>query len=119
MFSQKKKSKKNNQIICVIILQLKYTCYNNKMSCSLDLNDRVKALEEQIENLKAQKCGTDNSSDKKGKKEKKDKKPREPTQYNIFVSAFISKEKERLGESFNHKVAFGEAAKKWQEKKKV
>ena len=93
------------------------------MSCSLDLNDRVKALEEQIENLKTQKCGTDNSSDnssdKKGKKEKKDKKPREPTQYNIFVSEFICKEKERLGESFNHKVAFGEAAKKWQEKKKV
>ena len=88
------------------------------MSCSLDLNDRVKALEEQIENLKAQKSQPDTSLDKKEKKEKKDKKPREPTQYNIFVSEFISKEKERLGESFNHKVAFGEAAKKWNEQKK-
>ena len=77
-----------------------------------NFNERLTVLENEIKYLKS---GAANKSDdkEKQKKEKKEKKPRAQTEYNKFVSSYINDEKERLGESFNHKVAFGEAAKKW------
>ena len=50
-------------------------------------------------------------------KEKKEKKPRAQTEYNKFVSTYINEQKEKLGSDFNHKVAFADAAKKWNEQK--
>ena len=77
-----------------------------------NLNDRITNLENEIKLLKVQKSDTGNV-----KKEKKEKKPRAQTEYNKFVSGYINEQKEKLGANFNHKVAFGEAAKKWTEKK--
>ena len=77
-----------------------------------NLNDRITNIENEIKLLKEQKCEMG-----KVKKEKKEKKPRAQTEYNKFVSAYINEQKEKLGSDFNHKVAFGEAAKKWTEKK--
>jgi len=77
-----------------------------------NLNDRITTLENEIKLLKDQKCEMG-----KVKKEKKEKKPRAQTEYNKFVSAYINEQKEKLGNEFNHKVAFGEAAKKWTDNK--
>ena len=77
-----------------------------------NLHERLLSLENEVRNLKSNSMG-DNS----GKKEKKEKKPRAQTEYNKFVSAYINEQKDKLGTDFNHKVAFGEAAKKWNEKK--
>jgi len=82
-----------------------------------NLNERLTLLENEIRTMKNK---TDNECDKKGKKEKKEKKdktPRVPTEYNKFVSSYINEQKEKLGDEFKHKVAFGEAAKLWTSKK--
>lgn len=85
-----------------------------------NLNERLTLLENEIKNLKnnAQKDdkGKDNK-ERKEKKEKKDKIPRAPTEYNKFISSYINGQKEKLGDEFKHKVAFGEAAKLWTAKK--
>lgn len=82
------------------------------------LQNRLEALENEVRELKMGKtkeeCDTES---KKSKKEKKEKKPREPTKYNKFVSEYINKQKEELGDDFNHKVAFKGAAVKWKETK--
>lgn len=88
----------------------------------LSINERLQVLENEVSQLKKEKLRTEKEekSEKekeKPKKEKKEKKPREKTAYNIFMSDHISKEKERLGASFNHKEAFTTGAKKWQEQK--
>lgn len=80
-----------------------------------NLHERLLSLENEVRNLKSNAMG-DNSG-KKEKKEKKEKKPRAQTEYNKFVSAYINEQKDKLGTDFNHKVAFGEAAKRWNEKK--
>ncbi len=81
-----------------------------------NIHERLYALENEIKKLK-RKNGTVETKGKKEKKEKKEKKPREQTEYNKFVSAYINEQKEKLGSDFKHKVAFGEAAKKWTEQK--
>jgi len=80
-----------------------------------NLHERLISLENEVRNLKM--GSTEN--DKKLKKEKKEKKPRAQTEYNKFVSAYINEQKEKLGSDFNHKVAFADAAKKWNEKKEA
>jgi predicted solute-binding protein len=81
-----------------------------------DIHQRLLSLENEVKSLKESKSEQANSNEK-AKKEKKEKKPRAQTEYNKFVSAYINEQKEKLGEKFNHKVAFGEAAKRWTEKK--
>ena len=79
------------------------------------LLSRIEALENEVNTLKLSK--TSEQTEEKGKKKSKDKdkvkKPREPTEYNKFVSAYISEQKVKLGEDFKHKIAFCEAAKQW------
>uniref|UniRef100_A0A6C0LED3 Uncharacterized protein n=1 Tax=viral metagenome TaxID=1070528 RepID=A0A6C0LED3_9ZZZZ len=75
-----------------------------------NLHERLLSLENEVRNLK---MGTSVSE----QKTKKEKKPRAPTEYNKFVSVYINEQKEKLGSDFNHKVAFADAAKKWNEKK--
>lgn len=80
----------------------------------INLHERLLSLENEVNNLKMN--ATDNCV-KKNKKEKKEKKPRAQTEYNKFVSNYINEQKEKLGNDFNHKVAFTDAAKKWNEHK--
>ena len=75
-----------------------------------NLHERLLSLENEVRNLKM-------GNEQKPKKEKKEKKPRAQTEYNKFVSEYINEQKEKLGNDFNHKVAFSNAAKKWNEKK--
>ena len=84
------------------------------------INERLLSLENEMRTLKmGTGTGTGTGTGKKEKKEKSDKKPREPTEYNKFVSAYINEQKEKLGDTFNHKVAFSGAATKWNEQKKL
>lgn len=78
-----------------------------------ELRDRITQLENEVKNLK------DNNLEfgKSKKKEKKEKKPRAPTEYNKFMSSYINEQKEKLGDKFQHKIAFAEAAKQWSDKK--
>ena len=76
-----------------------------------NLHERLLSLENEVRSLK---MGTTVNDQKKPKKEKK---PRAQTEYNKFVSAYINEQKEKLGGDFNHKIAFADAAKKWNEKK--
>lgn len=78
-----------------------------------NLHERLLFLENEVRNLK---MGT-SGNDQKPKKEKKEKKPRAQTEYNKFVSNYINEQKEKLGNDFNHKAAFIDAAKKWNEHK--
>lgn len=80
------------------------------------IQERLQLLEDEVRSLKS-KDSSKESSSKKEKKEKKEKKPRTPTEYNNFVSNYINEQKDKLGDTFNHKVAFKEAASKWNEKK--
>jgi hypothetical protein len=80
-----------------------------------ELRDRLTLLENEVKNLKEKNLEFGRS--KKEKKEKKDKKPRAPTEYNKFMSSFISEQKEKLGDKFQHKMAFSEAARQWSDKK--
>lgn len=86
------------------------------------LQTRLETLENEVRELKMGKtkeeCNTESKKSKK-EKEKKEKKPREPTKYNRFVSEYINQQKEQLGTDFNHKIAFKDAASKWQESKEV
>jgi len=86
------------------------------MSEQNNLHERILALENEIKSLKS---NTELHNENNKKKEKKEKKPRAQTEYNKFVSEYINNEKDKLGDLFNHKVAFGEAAKKWTENKKI
>jgi len=79
-----------------------------------NLYERLLLLENEVNNLKMN--ATENTV-KKEKKEKKEKKPRAQTEYNKFVSNYINEQKEKLGNDFNHKAAFIDAAKKWNEHK--
>lgn len=84
----------------------------------LSINERLQKLENEIALLKKKelKVGKEPKEEKE-QKPPKEKKPREKTAYNIFMSEFISQEKEKLGSSFKHKEAFTNGAKKWQEQK--
>lgn len=80
-----------------------------------DLHERILNLENEVRSLKNKSSNTD----EKPTKEKKEKKPRAPTEYNKFVSCYINDQKEKLGTEFKHKIAFAEAAKKWNENKEL
>ena len=73
----------------------------------MDDSSRISKLEKEIEDLKDWLCD----------KPKKDKKQKEPSPYNIFVKEYISEQKNKLGDSYNHKVAFKSAAEAWSKKK--
>ena len=84
-----------------------------------DLHQRMLNLENELKLLK---MGTSPSksppaSPPASPKSKKNRKPRVPTEYNKFMSKFINEQKEELGADFNHKVAFGQAAKTWTKNK--
>lgn len=79
----------------------------------MTINERLLSLENEVRELKAGKS----TNTEKPVKEKKEKKPRAQTEYNKFVSIYINEQRDKLGEKFNHKIAFSEAAKKWTEKK--
>ena len=81
-----------------------------------NLHERILNLENQVRDLKNANSGS--LSEKKEKTEKK-KKPRTQTEYNKFMSLYISEQKEKLGSDFNHKMAFSSAAKKWNEQKEL
>ena len=84
----------------------------------LSINERLQKLENEIAVLKKRELREPKElKELKELNTKKEKKPREKTAYNIFMSEFISQEKERLGSDFKHKEAFTDGAKKWQEKK--
>lgn len=51
-------------------------------------------------------------------KPKKEKKPRAPSEYNSFVKDFLQNEKIKMGEKYNHKSAFKNAAEEWSKRKK-
>ena len=79
------------------------------MSTEEDLHQRMITLENEIKLLKMGNAQQESSKSNV----KKPRKPREQTDYNRFMSKYISDQKEKLGSDFNHKVAFGEAAKTW------
>lgn len=75
--------------------------------------ERIKQLEEEV---RAMKLKLDNNAAVPTKKEKP-RKPRQPSDYNNFIKEHIAKERVRLGEKYDHKLAFASAAKKWSETK--
>jgi hypothetical protein len=75
-----------------------------------DINIRLSKLEAEIKELKK-------AESKKEKKEKKEQKPKKPSEYNNYMGKYISDKKKELGELYNHKTIFAEAAKKWKEQK--
>lgn len=82
-----------------------------------NLHERILTLENEVRNLKNSNfCSL---PEKKEKKEKTEKKPRTQTEYNKFISLYISEQKEKFGSDFNHKSAFSNAAKKWNEQKEL
>lgn len=86
----------------------------------LSINERIQQLENEVKILKEKSKEPKTlkeTKETKAPKEKKEKKPREKSAYNIYMSEFIAKEKERLGSEFNHKEAFSNCAKKWRESK--
>ena len=83
------------------------------MSTEEDLHHRMATLENEIKLLKMGNAQPESSKSNV----KKPRKPREQTDYNRFMSKYISDQKEKLGSDFNHKVAFGEAAKTWTKNK--
>ena len=83
-----------------------------------DLHQRMLNLENELKLLKMGSALTSPSaSPPASPKSKKNRKPRVPTEYNKFMSKFINEQKEELGADFNHKVAFGQAAKTWTKNK--
>tara|TARA_Y100000022_G_C13255357_1_gene379382 strand:+ start:312 stop:539 length:228 start_codon:yes stop_codon:yes gene_type:complete len=71
---------------------------------------RLDRLEKEISDLKDRLKVSDKS--------KKEKKPRAPSEYNSYVKKYLSDEKLKLGENYNHKIAFKNAAEAWSKNKK-
>ncbi len=69
---------------------------------------RLDKLEKELSELKIQ---------MKGQKPVNEKKTRPPSEYNTFVKGFLADEKKRLGNDYNHKVAFREATVSWTKNK--
>ena len=70
-----------------------------------DTESRFKKLERQISELQT------------GVNKKKEKKPRPPSKYNMFMGQFITEQKNKLGEKYDHKKVFADAAAAWTENK--
>ena len=87
-----------------------------------DINIRLQQLENEVKELKlksSQKESTISDTKDPPKRVKKERKPREPTEYNRFMSTYLTEQKEKLGEKFNHKECFLEAAKAWKTQKET
>ena len=76
-----------------------------------DINDRLSKLEKEIQELK--------KGDTKDTKEIKPKKPRQQSAYNNFMGKYITDKKKELGDLYDHKKMFAEAAKEWQKQKQT
>jgi hypothetical protein len=72
-----------------------------------DSDDRITALEKQVKDLKLQ---IDGSS------KKKEKATRKPSAYNVHMANFMTKEKQKLGDKYDHKKAFKSAVESWKNK---
>ena len=70
---------------------------------------RLEKLEKEVAELRTQ-LGSKEKS-------KKEKKPRAPSAYNDFVKKSIAEEKSKMGEKYDHKKAFKNAAEMWSAKK--
>lgn len=74
-----------------------------------DIMQRLEALEDKM-NLFNEK--PDNKVN-----QNKPKKARKQSEYNMFMGKYLKDQKKELGELYDHKKAFGEGAKKWNESK--
>lgn len=83
------------------------------------MEQRLEYLENEVKSLKESKTSSTKSRKSKTDTDGKEKKPREKTAYNIYVSEYINSQKQVLGEKFNHKIAFSEAARTWTSNKKL
>jgi len=82
------------------------------ISDNTNIQDRLLALENTVKDLKLNK-----ETNNKETNPKKEKKTRLQTEYNRFVSACITEDKQKLGADFKHKDSFSNAAKKWNDQK--
>tara|TARA_B100000963_G_C22633929_1_gene676528 strand:+ start:1609 stop:1848 length:240 start_codon:yes stop_codon:yes gene_type:complete len=73
--------------------------------------NRIETLEKELNELKL-------LVSKGGKKDKKPREKREPTEYNKFIKKYCDEKKQKLGEKYNHKTVFKEAAEEWSKTKK-
>jgi hypothetical protein len=74
---------------------------------------RLENLEKEMSELKLR-----ISSEYKKDKKSKEKKPREPSEYNKFIKKYCDEQKVKLGDKYNHKTVFKEAAAEWSKSKK-
>ena len=81
-----------------------------------DSDARIKALEKEVAELKT---SISSFGDPKKRKGKRAEGPKKPSDYNLFLKKHIQEEKNRLGEKYDHKVAFSSAAKAWSAQKKT
>ena len=75
----------------------------------MEEKSRLEKLEKEVAELRTQLC--------KEMKPKKEKKPRTPSAYNDFVKKCLAEEKTKLGERYDHKQAFKNAAEAWSKNK--
>lgn len=71
-------------------------------------DSRIDRLEKEVSELKSKLSGD---------KPKKEKKPRVPSEYNTFMKNNIAEQKTKMGDKYDHKVAFKTAAETWSKKK--
>tara|TARA_B100000787_G_scaffold148034_1_gene119335 strand:- start:10341 stop:10595 length:255 start_codon:yes stop_codon:yes gene_type:complete len=81
-----------------------------------DSDARIKALEKEVAELKTSISSFGNT---KNRKSKRADGPKKPSDYNLFLKKFMIDEKTKLGDKYDHKVAFGSAAKAWSAQKKI
>tara|TARA_B100000683_G_C12045599_1_gene372316 strand:+ start:34 stop:264 length:231 start_codon:yes stop_codon:yes gene_type:complete len=72
-----------------------------------DADGRIAALEKQVKDLKLQLDGSSR---------KKEKATRKPSAYNLHMATFMTKEKEKLKDKYDHKKAFKSAVESWKNK---
>lgn len=82
-----------------------------------DSEARIQALEKEVSDLKKSVSSFGDKTSRRGKKNDGTKKT--PTPYNLFVQKEIAKEKEEKGDKYDHRAAFGNAAKAWTAQKKT
>ncbi len=66
------------------------------------MDERIEKLEKELSELKA---GL--------KSEKKVKVKKQPSEYNLFISNFITSAKTKMGDGYDHKQVFKDAAAEW------
>ena len=70
---------------------------------------RLENLEKEMSELKLRISSEINVKEKKTK----EKKPREPSEYNKFIKKYCDEQKAKLGDKYNHKTVFKDAAAEW------